>query len=145
MKDKQYWERDGKEDKDKIPYQHVDQHIVNLVKIFNKLPFLATRSSCEGHLKQKSKIYWSASGGLLIETYNQKAWNEFILPLLLKFQELEFSLSLDKRYNATEDGFMNDWELEWSVSANTEEVCKICLKEIWIILEKYVSDYLESS
>jgi len=144
-KPREYWKRDGKVIKNKIPYQYVDIHIVTLVKTFNKLPFLATLGSCEGHPRQKNTSYWSAQGGLMIEIYNQKALKDFILPLLLRFQELDYSLSLSKTYNATEDGFMNSWELEWYVSANTEEACKVYLRDVWRAIQKYVDGYIAKS
>jgi len=65
--------------------------------------------------------------------------------LLLRFQELDYSLSLSKTYNATEDGFMNSWELEWYVSANTEEACKVYLRDVWRAIQKYVDGYIAKS
>src|SRR3989344_1478188 len=61
-------------EKPKINYQEIDAGIRDLVRLLNEVPFLATESSCEGHLKYNIGPAYAYPGHAFIDSGHIMFW-----------------------------------------------------------------------
>lgn len=143
---KNNWEATGKEEKDKIPYEEIDEGIRKIIRLFNKISWLATTGSCSGHPTEE-KYEWKAAGGISLEVYDEEKFKALVALFSLEniedYEYFNISISKGYLYSTVYKCMLTNWGIGWFAMGKTKEECEKQLESIWCKLEYYLRKYLE--
>lgn len=132
-------------DKNKIPYQHIDKNVINIVKLFNSLSFVGTLGSCEGHLRRvvtNNGDYYTCDGAILLEVYDDALWLGFVQELLKNNEDISgyINVERDYRWSLNYNCLYYRWKISWGCGSNLQEATEY-LRLMWSHLESIVKKF----
>jgi len=157
MEIKHGWElRDKPIDKSQIRYEEIDDNIRDIIHELNKIPFLATTLSCEGHMMylnrdgvlkttnrytrthsdmpMKRREYFYAEGAILFEVYDEEQWMELVDFILAHTFSLKIVVRKRFGWSPNSGCIYSDWDINWAFSAKERKDVINLLKLTWDML-----------
>jgi len=120
-----FWTLRKKVNKAKISYYDIDLHIRRIIKLFNKIPWLATTSCCEGHPLKRPQEDYEAIGAISLEIYDEEKWR-FLLALFDLERQANyefFNIAIEKthHYSPRKNCIYFHWRISWIAGGLTKK------------------------